>query len=521
MSTSQHSNASYPSAQSAIDALRDAATPELRQWMARRQGDLSRIVGGVISYQTAPSFSGTATASSPTSQVMTLPELLGELKKALVNESDAYDKVVKAYALGADHNKNTLLSDAFTGYMSTIADILAVCNAIVDCFDALHSTLRKGLLLLGLIQEYQKWYNIVSGLSRYKYEIKSDIDAMNKLVQDAKLRPYRVLDWMRLKSPYGWALAPSITSTRATMKSTAKTMASISDWCEEYKKTKLATSYPGPPINGFVLINERARIEGFQCAIIGFDETNPKHVSALALTKAVLAKYRQQAKRYLPELLGPMLLPIELFFIDVPFLGAYTGWGDHIKLAPLGFDNSLEVNKVDVMVKAIAHEMGHHYYRQRFSKSDIEAWTALVDATMPLDINKVLEAWERVSSARQSAYFLWSYVLDELDKTDPVTALQIRIECTDYAQYGECRHTYDKLCSMSLKELKSLAKKAPMVRMHPVSIYGATNPSEAFSETIGHAVAYGPQSVPPVLLDLAMRFIPKMKRNPRAKVTAS
>jgi len=250
--------------------------------------------------------------------------------------------------------------------------------------------------------------------------------------------------------------------------------------------------------------------------------------------RPVLARYRQQARRYFPTLIEEFTPHLDVWFYnafgDATPGGHHYGSGRGIGLYPRNyrwFDAAEPTTGLrDRVVHVIAHEAGHRIWRTVLNERQREAWTALVTQQTPIDYDAILAAFDAHAPAR-SVYDL----LPALREHAPVLELQIAIASSvydpDYVnkasatawRYMDPRTYKDDprpLWWFSRDEIKALRdeQKIRKVPVFPITGYAATNPEEAWCDAFGNLMAYGPMAVLEPIRELIYRFFPTIRRNP-------
>lgn len=236
---------------------------------------------------------------------------------------------------------------------------------------------------------------------------------------------------------------------------------------------------------------ENQNIEGFATQIIGFDETVDFHRDQIEKFKAGLRLYKQLAEQRYPWLIRYQL-PLKAFFHGGPGTGysnaAATYNYDHIQIGfwamnddPRGF------------AKTMAHEMGHHIYQTVLSQKAQKFWDQSVRGDWgPLDLREVLRSGRSDESLRDLGR--------RIERENPV--LHLKLETFHYDLRFK---DLDILGLDDIKEALDQGKIQPVIDLpkNPITGYAAKNTEEAFCETLGLLVAYGPRAL---LSDVKKRF---------------
>jgi hypothetical protein len=252
-----------------------------------------------------------------------------------------------------------------------------------------------------------------------------------------------------------------------------------------------------------VLVNprrrENVRISGFAVQTIGYDERDEMHRESLEKLKAAFKIYRARASKVYPWLLQHQL-PFEANFATDPNRGgsmyAATYEQDHIALSPLG----MALAKPRGLAKTLAHEMGHHIFQTALSEEARKVWTQFIRGNYTrLDLRDV--ALLRKPGERSSAF------MDRIDRDYPIISIQLdAMEYSDKDAYAEF---------MGLTRIQDYLDKGnpPVVRVPtiPITGYASKNPEEAFCETLGLLVGYGPRTLNRRVVKLMQSLVGNVK----------
>lgn len=272
-----------------------------------------------------------------------------------------------------------------------------------------------------------------------------------------------------------------------------KEMKSIITWMDD-RKTPLDVKVPAKDITS---------LEGFQLLMKGYDPEDEYHVEGLAVLKEGLRKYRTRASTVAPILLQKQC-PIEVEFKSTLDKGGEYGNG------VVTFYMSSVVSKGPAwVVHALAHEMGHHLFKTYLSGGATEFWRQTIQGDFgELDLKELLDKWPGDT---------WAFAFPEvMGKTDPVLALQVDAVSHDtyYSKELQTKEDFQQLYDNGTRTLK--------VPKHPITGYANKNPEEAFCETMGLLVAYGPRAVDPQVrqwLEIALPGAVKTARVTDSKST--
>ena len=274
----------------------------------------------------------------------------------------------------------------------------------------------------------------------------------------------------------------------------------------------------GAPIKLQTREKVNRRIEGFRCQLVGYEPDDDFHVKNLQKFTTGLARYRKRALRVFPWLIR-YVLPLELHF-DTPGGAGDTGASYHRDYILITYW-TLSAKK-DRVANVIAHEMGHHLWQTVLRGEAQEAWNKLIrGGRIEIDLGAILKkamgkeydravtrhaAGEEVDMSRFEVDSL-SRIMDRWEKEDPELALQVATILFDPA-------TKD-LQLWSLSRIWDYMNKGGdshfMVPKRPITGYAAKNTEEAFCETLGLLVGYGPRTLHPEVRNWLQRFVPSAK----------
>lgn len=245
-----------------------------------------------------------------------------------------------------------------------------------------------------------------------------------------------------------------------------KEMKSTIEWLENVRKKQFNVKVP---------TSENATLEGFKLLMKGYEPDDPYHPEELEILKEGLKRYRQRASAVAPILLQKQC-PIEIEFKSTLDKGGEYGNG-----VVTFYMSSVANRGPDWVVHALAHEMGHHLFKTFLSQGARDFWYQTIRGDYgDLDIKELLDKWPGDT---------WAYAFPEvMGKEDPVLALQVDAISHDQG-YGQLqkKEDFEKLYNEGTRTLR--------VPKTPITGYANKNPEEAFCETLGLLVAYGPQAV--------------------------
>jgi len=221
---------------------------------------------------------------------------------------------------------------------------------------------------------------------------------------------------------------------------------------------------------------EKVVLEGFRVEMRGFRPDYDPDVLGLEQIKGALKIYRRRASQVAPVLLKRQL-PIAVDFRISTHLGG-TYHGDHIVIGGNATDPKDRV-------RTLAHEMGHYIFERVLSRDATEFWAKLISGDYgELDIREVVSKWPE--------HQLASEYVKLLATQDPILAIQldtVRQGYSSLSRYPIGRGDFQRLVDEGTYKVS--------VPKNPITGYAGKSPEEAFCETLGMLVAYGPGAVLP------------------------
>jgi hypothetical protein len=255
---------------------------------------------------------------------------------------------------------------------------------------------------------------------------------------------------------------------------------------------------------------ENQVIEGFNTQMIGFDERSESHWSQLARLRKGLRFYRQRAKLYYPWILQNQL-PFEMYFAGGPGTNgseaAATYDRTHIRL---GFW-AISSEEPRSIAKILAHEMGHHAWQAYLSGASKTFWDQSIKGDWgELDLREVLAKMKPNETLGRFGY--------RIEREYPVMHLQLESLLHD--------PRYSSLDLYSLHQIKEALDDGelnPVVRApkNPITGYASKNTEEAFCETLGLLVGFGPRALLPDVKKRFRALLPNVKLSSARKVAGS
>jgi hypothetical protein len=229
---------------------------------------------------------------------------------------------------------------------------------------------------------------------------------------------------------------------------------------------------------------EKTRLEGFTVTIVGYendDRHGDYYDKSLDIFKEGLKRYRSRAGAVAPVLLSKQLPLVFRYDCRMDLGGEYLR--DHIDIC------ASAQNTPDGTVKTLAHEMGHHLFKFLSSAQEHYWEIALHRDLGDLDLRDVLKVWHDGEN-------VWD-LIERLAMEDPVLSLQLQGVVTGYSSH-QMKPTWRK--PDELREyLDAGGNQTWTVPKHPITAYASKTAEEAFCDTIGLAVAYGPMTLDPLI----------------------
>lgn len=218
---------------------------------------------------------------------------------------------------------------------------------------------------------------------------------------------------------------------------------------------------------------DKTEIEGFKLIMRSFKSGDEYNERELAVLKEGLKLYKRRAAAVAPILLRRQLPIVVEFKIMLDKGGEY----DHAGFIKF-YASSIISKGVPWVAHVLAHEMGHHLYRSYLSKEATDFWYATIKGDYgDLDLRELLDKWPGDA---------WVTDLPKIiGDTDPILALQV----------DAVAHEEDLVNKEDFQKLYDKGQRTVRTPKHPITGYANKNPEEAFCETIGLLVAYGPATV--------------------------
>lgn len=239
---------------------------------------------------------------------------------------------------------------------------------------------------------------------------------------------------------------------------------------------------------------EIINLEGFRVIMRGAAETKDLDKD-LGVLREGLRRYRDRAQKVLPLMLK-LQAPI---FMDMSWARDHGGAAGRYDFGKI-IMTPWTTHDPNEFVRTLAHEMGHHLYRVYLSGDMQRFWTAAIRGDYKdLDLREALATMERVGAS--------TYIDKQLMEADPILYLQLGTINNHHSYKG-----YDLWSQTSIRDY--LAKgENPIVRVpaHPITGYAGKNEEEAFCETIGMLVAYGPRAVLPEVRQWLQIMMPEVR----------
>jgi hypothetical protein len=223
-------------------------------------------------------------------------------------------------------------------------------------------------------------------------------------------------------------------------------------------------------------------IEGFQTELRGYDPSLASYMpEALEHIKYALKEYRTKAKQRLPLLIQKQLPMVIDFQGSLDEGGRYEG-----RFIRINATSALGKHP-DRLVKTLAHEMGHHLFKTWLSKEVTDFWYALIKGDYgDINLRELMQKWPESME--------WSMDFsDSLRNSDPILSLQLDTVWEGYEPGGFSGSTIDK--REDFQKLLDKGETRLRVPQTPITGYAGKNPEEAFCETVGMLVAYGPRAL--------------------------
>lgn len=260
------------------------------------------------------------------------------------------------------------------------------------------------------------------------------------------------------------------------------------DWFKEVIEftERIATQNPDNPDDVFV-VNlpeiENQSMHGFKVQLFGFDENDKTHNQYLDITSEALRTFKEKASRTVPWLVKNAL-PFQIDFIfergGSEFNSGIAGRYNYrqIEVYPWAFSGN-----INETVRVFAHEMGHHMFKY-LSGEGVADFSALIGHGQDAwDIRELVQLYQEGESE-------WDF------------SKRIKQQYPELYNKWMVATTRGEKQSVELGFVKDIkeylaAGGDPMFTLPSkiVTPYGTKNSEEAFCETVGMLVAYGPRTV--------------------------
>lgn len=239
----------------------------------------------------------------------------------------------------------------------------------------------------------------------------------------------------------------------------------IIEWFERVHQKPLVVKTPNI---------DKTTIEGFTLVMKGFEEGDEYHAEYLEVFKAGLHHYRMRASKVAPLLLQKQVPIIVDFKTSLDQGGEYTN-------QTIIFYASSTNQGPKWVAHALAHEMGHHLFKTYLNSDQRNVWYQTIKGDFgDLDLGELLRSWPGNA---------WGFdFVKHVD--DPILGLQVEALTHD----PDFKDLQTKEDFQALYDKGTRTLKVPKT---PITGYANKNPEEAFCETIGLLVAYGPMAVHP------------------------
>lgn len=249
--------------------------------------------------------------------------------------------------------------------------------------------------------------------------------------------------------------------------------------------------------------------------------------------KIVLEEFRKQAERYYPEALR--ILPNLTAWSYNP-KGEKTPAASYYSIERqiafyienVAFTDGKNED-LPYAVSVIAHEFGHHIFRVQFSQEIRDRLIEVLQPKAYAPISTWMKGLE-LFAGYGATYATNSFAANWLQKNDPVAYLQLQIASAtvdpDYYLKGNRDGSFlwkpekEQPRHMTVRQLKKLPVTYEVFKW-PVTEYGSVNAEETFCEAFSLLIAYGPMAVLEPIREWIYRFIPKLRRNPAARMISN
>lgn len=240
-----------------------------------------------------------------------------------------------------------------------------------------------------------------------------------------------------------------------------------------------------------ILETVHLNLEGYPVNIYGVHLLSVQE--EISFIKTIFKEFASRAQKHFPDLLKHKT-PISFFF-------SYSGLDSDGLYARKSNIVSIQVkdtrNKTP-FVYILAHELAHHYYYHVLDQRHRDFWETMIqqDYTSKPIIDFIYD----MTDSEDFYDFLM-----RLKTTDPLRYLQLNSlqNIDDIEKYKKSQLLDANTRGFSTQKFR--------FNKNPVSVYGFTNPSEAFAEVIGYILGFGTNSILPQLFERMRVIIPNIK----------
>jgi len=234
-------------------------------------------------------------------------------------------------------------------------------------------------------------------------------------------------------------------------------------------------------------------IDGFAVQIRGYGQGGMEeyHPRWLGVAEEGFRRFRKRATSMFPWIVKHMLPVVLRFDITLDQRGEYHG-GRYIEMYMASFHSRSE-DDPDLFVKTLAHEMGHHVWKQYLSGISQEFWTKAVrnDYDDVLDLQYVVDHWPS-----SKALSLYSAAEQFLKRGE----VDIYLQLMGLMWNARYKSFFEALPDKNAVQAY-IDKNGPLmyVPKHSITAYANKNTEEAFCESLGLWIAYGERALYPIV----------------------
>lgn len=247
-----------------------------------------------------------------------------------------------------------------------------------------------------------------------------------------------------------------------------------------------------------VFTTEERRIEGIPVVLeyTGEDELFGEE-DYLPQIRELLRRYVRAASDRFPLLLRGQL-PVHISFGCQS--GDWGGYAARYEGTSIAACAGELVSDLGYGVQVLAHEMGHHIFKNFLSTQDHSLWKMAISGQYEqIDLREALKKSRPGQKVPDP----------QLAETDPILYLQLEGLQNDESASSRARWV------RTTEDIQEYLERgnSPWIKVKskPITGYGATNDEEAFCEAVGLLVGFGPKALLPEVRRILQRIVPGVR----------